>query len=218
MIRVHRARSGESFTAARSRPPLLHGADKAAIRVQLVSLPGLDHPEIAAVERALGEIDRGDVEIVVAPGGSLYRIFTQSSPAPASKAPPAPGTSSTPGWLARDRSARVLLVARESSAVRLGELLAFLGYATRTVVAGGDGASAIERALEEHDPHVVVVGGSSHDLPVVEQARTRGCAVVSFGRGARKDLDGELPQPIASDRLASVLDPLAARVMSLLGR
>ena len=221
MIRVFRAESGESLARARDGTPRLSGTDAAAIRVQLVSTNVFDRAEAAAIERAIAEIEGGDADIVVAPGGSIYRTFpVRTAPAPSDEVPPAPvPRGSTPSSsLAQDRSARILVAAHDASILRVGELLSFLGYDSHALVLDDGGLESYERLLDEKDPHVVILAPSALEGLFLPRAKEQGCVVLSLGRAQGVQVDASIPTPISSETLAPLLDPLVAKARAARGR
>jgi hypothetical protein len=176
VIRVFRAQSGESFHQARERPPTLAAADAATLRVQLVSAKQFDVNDATAIERALAEIDGGGADVVLAPGGSIYRIFptrrtSEPEASPALRAAPGLPTTVTPRWITRMRGARIVVCGEGEDTVRISHLLDFLGYRARAAQLGGNPDETLERVLREYEAHVVILGDPAPGL--VEKAQAR---------------------------------------------
>lgn len=228
MIRVFKAHAGESLTQARDGSPILTGVDANAVRVQLVSGSSFQLDEATAIERALVELKgRDDADVVIAPGGSLYRIFLgeeaapRFAPAPAPPGPTPNGRAPAHAWLASDRTTRAIAVGKGSLAVRVSELLHFLGYDARSSIIE-DGVASLLAELDEHQPEILLLCDpieTSLLESVLAAARARRCAVVALGDGpAENDVDARIPLPLASGRLAPILDPIVQRVRAARGR
>lgn len=209
MIRIYRA-STEGFARARDCAPALVAATAHEALRRLAALGPTGPSEAEAARRALQGLEAAPaVDLVLAAGGALYRVY----PEPAVSKTEAAST----GSFATEVGARVLVAAPEPTASGLRDALRFLGYAASGVTPESKGPPSVLPLVRSLDPLVLIVAGSSLGAlgeGAAAALRDRPRALVSLADPARDTdmVDAVVPTPLRIDRLASLLDPLVRRV------
>jgi len=213
LIRIFRS-PPESLSAAPAEDavPTLVGASIAEVSRRLES--GFDRKEVEALQRALLQLDvasRND--IVLAAGGTLFRIFPRDGGR--GDAAATPGTTA-PAWLAKEREASVLVVSPKEAPTALIDALRFVGYTARGEVVSPRDEAPLTRVLAKHEPLAVVF---TRSFPLearhVAACRKQGCAVVAVRSGGPMDgVDAVISAPVSVARIAWALDPAIAAARS----
>lgn len=217
LIRVYRALPGESLGLARARAPAFVFADHGALAKQLLSRVELSAREADALASAARSIVVGaSVEIVLAPGGDMYRVFDASETL-------ARTDVETGRWTAREPGASVLLVDDERWVCeRMCEMLRFLGYdATLLGVKPGEAPDEVLSRIASRAPLVVLLGeglARRCGQEMVEGCRqepSRGVVALVRDAASGLDVDASLHRPIAAREAVAVLDPILGRIREL---
>jgi len=211
VIRVYRLTAEESLSRAPSRRPELE-AEAASTLLRALPRSALSASEAAAIERALDVWSGGDVDITIAAGGGIYRVFPRPS-APRSESRAA--SVETPRRLAQARGAPICVLGLSPQLGRFVELLEFLGYGARAVKIDGTTPEAVSAALRDIDCAVVVLGAAFEDVPeepILAACRDRPRAVILLAAARREagGYDGVISIPVASSHVAETLDAAIA--------
>lgn len=216
MIRVIQAGPGESFAAARARPPQLTAVDAAALTRQLDPSP-FDVSTTAAVKRALRELTLGSADVVVAPGAGLYKVYPSLTNGVEVAAP----VRESVRWSSEEPGGVVVVAGRLPVLARVVEALRFVGYDARLAPAGD--TRSLAASLVAHRPLVTFLGaenGGALDPEALAACRALGSAVVLLhleapglgvapgSRAHPEGVDAVLELPFVTGRIAELVDPL----------
>jgi CheY-like chemotaxis protein len=227
MIRVFRVVPGESFNRARERPADLEAPDLPELvrRIQKNREPWTKS-EVDAVRQATTTLDNDtSADVLVSWGGGIFRVERSWRETPA--APPRPAPKTPPvSWTASERSGLILVVDDDKHvATRTRHLLRFIGYSTESATPGvsphENGGRLVDEILAKH-PELVILGEQAWLRAGAELAR--GCRAgdpIGVAAMIRRDgsagtlpqgLDAVLDVPLRVEAIASILDPILARV------
>jgi hypothetical protein len=226
MIRVFLVESTASLRAKPTGDPVIEVADLSALKQRLRESSTrklFDEDETKALEHAIETLDHdAAADIMIACAGRVFRVLARGRPEP--EAAPIVGPVATIQWLATDRESPVLLAGEEDGKIDvLRDGFKFLGYAADAVVVPEGDAGVLFDALRSRRPAALVLSEKVFQTcgkEIVQVARDGPpVAIVAILRRRSSDLlaippgfDGVLDHPVRLEVVASLLDPLLARV------
>lgn len=223
MIRVYRVLPGESFGRARERAADFetHDVNELQRKIHAGHEPWT-RAELDALRQATANLENEAVaDVLVSCGGGIFRCerSQKESPAVTSRAP---AKAPFIPWTASERQGLVVVADEDKqAATRTRHLLRFIGYTAESVSPSPTGSKLAEEILPRR-PHLVIVGEQSWSRAGSELVRAcRGADPIGIAAMIRRDgtngsmpagLDVTLELPLRVESIASVLDPILARV------
>ncbi len=211
MIRVFLVRPGEPFGRAPARVPDLVAPSPHELVRTACTLGSRERETIRVLADQLGDAE-GALDVVVGPGGALYRTF-RVDPGVEAGTPPTIGVASTPGpsWRTRHPGASVVTLARSRRAhERIEQALRFIGFDARTESPELQVDEVARRTsltdLVLFPAELLDGAGGGPRIPIALRASGRAVVVLGNASPEAGPFDGRLDPRLPVARWASVLD------------